>query len=196
MRLGAAPISPPPLAATSSIEQEHAVSLCATALSARDALQDIGNVSARSTSTSSRSPTQCNCVFVGGSSGKSREIAALQHFAACWSVGERLRRPTCSWAARRCTVCSAHSAPSQLSTSMRTTASRCTTEALKAVLEVLWMLSMVPPSMLAEIDKCLRVARWTSLDQQLKSIANNRDHVVPVRLEGRGALGSSRFEQR
>jgi hypothetical protein len=30
------------------------------------------------------------------------------------------------------------------------------------VLEVLWM-SMVPPSMLAEIDKCLRVARWTSL---------------------------------
>jgi hypothetical protein len=66
------------------------------------------------------------------------------------------------------------------------------------VLEVLWMLSMVPPSMLAEIDKCLCVARWTSLDQQLK-IANNRDHVVPVRrraLEGRGALGSSRFEQR
>jgi hypothetical protein len=46
---------------------------------------------------------------------------------------------------------------------MRTTASRCTTEALKAVLEVLWMLVMVPPSMLAEIDKCLRVARWTSL---------------------------------
>jgi hypothetical protein len=24
-------------------------------------------------------------------------------------------------------------------------------------------MSMVPPSMLAEIDKCLRVARWTSL---------------------------------
>jgi hypothetical protein len=34
---------------------------------------------------------------------------------------------------------------------MRTTASRCTTGALKAVLEVLRMLSMVPPSMLAEI---------------------------------------------
>jgi hypothetical protein len=97
---------------------------------------------ARSTSTSSRSPTQSNCVFVGGC-GKSRVIAALQHFCgACWGVGdgERLRRPACSWAARRCTVCSAHSAPSQLSTSMRTTASRCTTEALKAVLEVLWML--------------------------------------------------------
>ena len=85
-------------------------------------------MSARSTSTSSRSPTQSNCVFVGGC-GKSRVIAALQHFAACWGVGERLRRPACSWAARRCTVCSAHSAPSQLSTSMRTTASRCTTEA-------------------------------------------------------------------
>jgi hypothetical protein len=69
------------LASTSSIEQEHAFSLCATALSARDALQDIGNVSARSTSTSP-SPTQSNCVFVG-SCGKSRVIAALQHFAAC-----------------------------------------------------------------------------------------------------------------
>jgi hypothetical protein len=56
--------------------------------------------------------------------------------------------------------------PSQLATSMRTTASRCTTEALKAVLEVLCdEVSMVPPSMLAEIDKCLRVARgphWRS----------------------------------
>jgi hypothetical protein len=69
------------LAATSSIEQEHAFSLCATAFSARDALQDVGNVSARSTSTSSRLPTQSNCVFVGGC-GKSRVIAALQHFAA------------------------------------------------------------------------------------------------------------------
>jgi hypothetical protein len=99
-----------------------------------------------------------------GGCGKSRVIAALQHFAACWGVGERLRRPACSWAARRCTVCSAHSVPSQLSTSTRTTASRCTTEALKAVLEVLCdEVSMVPPSMLAEIDKCLRVARWTSL---------------------------------
>jgi hypothetical protein len=34
------------------------------------------------TSTSSRSPTQSNCVFVGGC-GKSRVIAALQHFATC-----------------------------------------------------------------------------------------------------------------
>jgi hypothetical protein len=90
-------------------------------------------------------PTQSNCVFVGGC-GKSRVIAALQHFAACWGVDERLRRPACSWAAPRCTDCSAHSVPSQLSTSMRTTASRCTTEALKVVLEVLWMLVMVPPS--------------------------------------------------
>jgi hypothetical protein len=88
-RLGAAHISPPPLASTSSIEQEHAFSLCATALSARDALQDVGNVSARSTSTCSHSPTQSNCVFVGGC-GKSRVIATLQHFAACWGVGERL----------------------------------------------------------------------------------------------------------
>jgi hypothetical protein len=41
------------------------------------------------------------------------------------------------------------------------------------VLEVLCdEVSMVPPSMLAEIDKCLRVARWTSLGQQLKPIAN------------------------
>jgi hypothetical protein len=41
------------------------------------------------TSTSSRSSTQSNCVFVGGG-GKSRVIATLQHFAACWGVGERL----------------------------------------------------------------------------------------------------------
>jgi len=63
------------------------------------------------------------------------------------------------------------------------------------VLEVLWMLSMVPPSMLAEIDKCLRVARWTSLGQQLKPIANNRDHVVSV-LARRSTRSDQRRQQR
>jgi hypothetical protein len=102
-------------------------------------------------------------VFVGGC-GKSRVIAALQHFCGA------LRR----WRASAPTGVllggsTLHSLlgsqrASQLSTSMRTTASRCTTEALKAVLEVLFdEVSMMPPSMLAEIDKCLRVARWTSL---------------------------------
>jgi hypothetical protein len=77
-----------------------------------------------------------------GGCGMSRVIAARQHFAACCGVGERLRivAPTGTAAAllagRRCTFCSAFSAQSRLSTTMRTKASRL----LKAVLEVLWML--------------------------------------------------------
>jgi hypothetical protein len=110
--------------------------------------------------------------------GRLRQVARDRGAAALCGVlagvGERLRRSACSWAARRCTVCSAHSAPpSQLSTSMRTTASGCTTGALKAVLEALRM-SMVPPSMLAEIDKCLRVARGPRWRSSPPSVAQGK----------------------